>query len=95
MLVHLLNLALRARNGWAIVALRWTPALYLRRRHRALALHGRIRAHLAKGGCVLVTNSIEFSFHRDPEQFRCRPNGVYMRRGNQWVLISHWVIRFC
>jgi hypothetical protein len=29
MLVHLLNLALKARNGSAIVALRWTPVFSL------------------------------------------------------------------
>ena len=64
------------------------------RRHRARVLHNRIREHLAGGGFVLVANCTGFWIHTDPEQFRCRRNGVYMRCGRRWELISHWIIRF-
>ena len=65
------------------------------RRHRARALHDRIREHLAGGGFVLVANCTGFWIHTDPEQFRCRRDGVYMRLGRRWERISHWIIRFC
>lgn len=64
------------------------------RGHRARVLYDRIREHLAGGGFVLVANGTGFWFHTDPEQFRCRRDGVYMRLGRRWELISHWIIRF-
>jgi hypothetical protein len=69
------------------------PGRYLRW-HQARVLHARIQAHLAKGGCVLVATYLKFWIHRNPEQFQCRRDGVYVRRGKQWDCINHCAIRF-
>jgi hypothetical protein len=62
--------------------------------HQARELHSRIRAHLARGGCVLVATHTKVWIHRDPERFQCRRDGVYVRRGQQWDCINYCAIRF-
>ena len=62
--------------------------------HQARVLHARIRAHLARGGRVLVATYAKFWIHRDPDRFQCRRDGVYLRRGKQWDCINHCAIRF-
>lgn len=61
--------------------------------HQARALHARISAHLARGGCVLVATYLKCWIHRDPGQFQCRRDGVYVRRGKRWDCINHCAIR--
>ena len=62
--------------------------------HKARALHARIQAPLAKGGCALVATYTTFWIHRNPDQFQTRRDGVYVRRGKQWDCINHCAIRF-
>ncbi len=69
------------------------PGRFLRW-HQARVLHAKIQAHLAKGGGVLVATHLKSWICRKPEQFQCRRDGVYMRRGRQWDCINHCAIRF-
>ncbi len=62
--------------------------------HQARVLHARIVAHLAKGGQVMVATCTRGWTYRDPDQFRCLRDGVYVRRGKQWDCISYCAIRF-
>jgi hypothetical protein len=62
--------------------------------HQSRVLHARIQAHLASGGCVLVATYAKFWIHRDPCQFQCHRDGVYVRRGKHWDCITHCAIRF-
>ncbi|MGO9468044.1 MAG: hypothetical protein ACLQVF_28255 [Isosphaeraceae bacterium] len=61
---------------------------------QARLLHSRIQHHLRKGGCVLVATYAKCWVHRDPDQFRCSRDGVYVRRGQQWDCINHCAVRF-
>lgn len=62
--------------------------------HHARVLHARIVAHLARGGRVQVVTCTRAWIHRDPGQFRCLRDGVYVRRGKQWDCITYCAIYF-